>query len=61
VTKIGTVMTNDVPVAPLFYGPDWDVYSTLHFTGWVTAQNQYAYPGPAGNAVGYVLTRLKKA
>ena len=61
VTKLSTIMTNDVPVAPLFYGPDWDVYSTIRFTGWVTAKNQYAYPGPAGNSIAYVITKLKKS
>ena len=61
VNKLATIMTTDVPVAPILYGADWDVYSTLHFTGWVTAQNQYAYPGPASNSIAYVVTKLKKA
>jgi hypothetical protein len=45
----------------LFYGPDWDVYSTLRFDNWVTPKNQYAYPGPGGNNVAYVLTQLVKS
>jgi peptide/nickel transport system substrate-binding protein len=61
VNKLATIMTTDVPMAPILYGADWDVYSTLHFTGWVTAQNQYAYPGPASNSIAYVVTKLKKA
>ena len=61
VDKLSTIMTNDVPMAPLLYGADWDVYSTVHFTGWVTAQNAYAYPGPGGNSIAYVITKLKKS
>jgi peptide/nickel transport system substrate-binding protein len=61
VTKLATIMTNDVPVAPLLYGADWDVYSTLRFKGWVTAANPYAYPGPAGNSLAFVITKLKKS
>ena len=58
--KLSAIMTSDVPAAPILYGPDWDVYSTARFTGWVTPSNQYAYPGPGGNSVGFVLTRLTK-
>jgi len=61
VTTLATIMSNDVPMAPILYGADWDVYSTLRFTGWVTAANQYAYPGPGGNSIAMVLTRLKKS
>ena len=61
ITKLSTIMHNDVPVAPILYGACWDVYSTLRFTGWVTAKNPYIYPGPAGNSLAYVLTKLKKA
>ena len=61
ITKLSTIMHNDVPVAPILYGACWDVYSTLRFTGWVTAKNPYIYPGPAGNTIAYVLTKLKKA
>jgi peptide/nickel transport system substrate-binding protein len=61
VTKLATVVSHDAPVIPILYGADWDVYSTKRFTGWVTAQSQYAYPGPAGNSIAYVLTRLKKS
>jgi peptide/nickel transport system substrate-binding protein len=59
--KLSAIMTKDVPVAPILYGADWDVYSTARFTGWVTPSNQYAYPGPGGNSVAFVLTRLTKA
>lgn len=61
VNKLSAIMTAAVPVAPLLYGADWDVYSTERFTGWVTPTNQYAYPGPGGNSVALILTRLTKA
>jgi peptide/nickel transport system substrate-binding protein len=61
VNKLAAIMTADVPVAPILYGADWDVYSTERFTGWVTPQNPYAYPGPGGNSVAFVLTHLKKS
>jgi len=61
VNKLSAIMTTQVPVAPLLYGPDWDVYSTARFTGWVTPQNQYAYPGPGGNSLALILTRLTKS
>ena len=59
--KLSDIMSTQVPAAPLLYGPDWDVYSTTRFKGWVTASNQYGYPGPGGNNVPYVLMKLKKA
>ena len=61
VTELSTIMSKQVPAAPLIYGPDWDVYSTLRFDNWVTPKNQYAYPGPGGNNVAYVLTQLVKS
>lgn len=61
VKSLSTIMANDVPAAPILYGADWDVYSTARFTGWVTPTNQYGYPGPGGNNVPLILTRLKKA
>ena len=61
VTKLSAIMTTQVPVAPILYGADWDVYSTARFTGWVTPQNPYAYPGPGGNDLALILTRLTKS
>jgi len=61
VNKLSAIMTNDVPVAPLLYGADWDAYTTARFTGWVTPTNQYAYPGPGTNDVALILTKLTKS
>jgi peptide/nickel transport system substrate-binding protein len=61
VNNLSAVMSTQVPEAPLLYGADWDVYSTARFTGWVTSSNQYAYPGPGGNDIALILTRLSKS
>ncbi len=61
VNTLSGIMTNDVPEAPLLYGADWDVYSTLRFTGWVTPKDPYGYPGPGGNTIALVVTHLTKA
>jgi peptide/nickel transport system substrate-binding protein len=61
VTKLASIISQDVPVAPILYGADWDVYSTRRFTGWVTSKNPYAYPGPGSNSIAYVVTTLKKS
>lgn len=61
VNKLSNIISTQVPIAPILYGPDWDVYSTARFTGWVTPSNPYAYPGPGSNSISLVLTRLKKA
>ncbi|MBV8349132.1 MAG: ABC transporter substrate-binding protein, partial [Mycolicibacterium sp.] len=36
VTKLETIMTNEVPVAPLLYGAAWWEYSTRDYTGWAS-------------------------
>ena len=38
------IMLTQLPVVPLDYGVWWDQYTTLHYTGWPTAQNPYAAP-----------------
>jgi len=61
VNNLSAIMATDVPVAPILYGADWDAYTTSGFVGWVTPQDQYAYPGPGTNAVALIVTRLTKA
>jgi len=39
VQALETLVSTQVPVAPLLYGADWDEYSTANFTGFVTAKN----------------------
>lgn len=56
---LASIMTNDVPVAPLLYGADWDEYSTAKFTGFPTASNPYMDPSPSDPELGYILVHLK--
>lgn len=57
---LDNIMTTEVPVAPLLYGADWNVYSTAKFTGWVTAKNPYMDPSPSDPELPYILMHLKK-
>ena len=61
VQALGNILTTQVPVAPLLYGADWNVYSTAHFTGWVTAGNPYMDPSPSDPALPIILMHLKVA
>jgi len=58
---LGNILTTQVPVAPLLYGADWNIYSTAHFTGWVTAANPYADPSPSDPELPLILMHLKTA
>jgi peptide/nickel transport system substrate-binding protein len=60
IQALGNIMATQVPDAPLLYGADWDVYSTAHFTGWVTPSNQYMDPSPNDPELPYILMHLKK-
>src|SRR5665213_398013 len=61
VTSLETLVSTQVPVAPLLYGADWDEYSTANFTGFVTAANPYADPSPGDPQLPLILMHLKKA
>ena len=59
IATLGNLMATQVPDAPLLYGADWDVYSTAHFTGWVTSSNQYMDPSPSDPELPIILMHLK--
>lgn len=40
------IMVEQIPSIPLVFGPTWNEYSTRNFTGWPTANDAYASPGP---------------
>src|SRR6266581_2883766 len=40
------ILSTQAPVIPLLYGAAWYEYSTKHYTGWPTADNQYNNPVP---------------
>ena len=46
VKSLQKVMLEDVPVLPTTENVDWFQYSTKNFTGWPTAEDQYALPSP---------------
>lgn len=58
IRALGSIMTNEVPYAPLLYGADWDVYSTARFTGWPTPSNPYIDPAPNDPELPYILTHI---
>ncbi|MGC9962247.1 MAG: ABC transporter substrate-binding protein [Acidimicrobiales bacterium] len=59
VSTLSSLMSSEVPVAPLLYGADWDEYSTTQFTGWPTASNPYMDPSPNDPELPYILMHLK--
>jgi len=59
VDGLETLVSTQVPVAPLLYGADWDEYSTANFTGFVTAANPYIDPSPSDPELPYILMQLK--
>ena len=61
VQALETLVSTQVPVAPLLYGADWDEYSTANFTGFVTAKNPYADPSPGDPQLPLIIKHLTKA
>jgi peptide/nickel transport system substrate-binding protein len=60
VNQLEQVMLKDVPVIPVDESVDWYEYNTGAFSGWPTAANPYAQPGPAITPdFGIVLLHLK--
>jgi peptide/nickel transport system substrate-binding protein len=57
--QLQRVMLTDVPVIPVLEEVIWYEYNTANFTGWPTASDPYAQPGPAQNPdFGWVLLHL---
>ena len=59
IQSLEQIMATDVPYAPVLYGADWNVYSTLHYTGWPSASNPYMDPSPDNPELPYILMQLK--
>jgi ABC-type transport system substrate-binding protein len=57
--QLGTIVSAQLPVIPLLYGADWNVYSTAHFTGWPTASDPYINPSPNDPELPYILMHLR--
>lgn len=58
IQSLEQIMATDVPYAPVLYGADWNVYSTLHYTGWPSASNPYMDPSPDDPELPYILMHL---
>jgi peptide/nickel transport system substrate-binding protein len=57
--QLQDVMLTQVPVIPIVESVDWYEYNTGAFTGWPTASDPYAQPGPAQNPdFGWTLLHL---
>ncbi|MGD1053082.1 MAG: ABC transporter substrate-binding protein [Candidatus Dormibacteria bacterium] len=59
IASLEQIMATQVPVAPVLYGADWNVYSTAHYTGWPSASNPYMDPSPDDPELPYILMQLK--
>ncbi len=41
-----SIMVNQLPVIPLYYGTEWGLYSTVHIAGWPSPSNPYEIASP---------------
>jgi peptide/nickel transport system substrate-binding protein len=58
VQQLGKVMTTQVPMVPLLYGADWNVYSSAKYTGWPNQSHPYMNPSPTDPQMPYILMQL---
>jgi peptide/nickel transport system substrate-binding protein len=59
VGELAKMMSNDVPLAPLLYGADWNVYSSAKYTGWPNQSHPYMNPTPSDPQLPYIVMQLK--
>jgi len=59
ITKLESIMSTQVPVAPLLLGASWAEFSTRDYTGWPSTGNPYMDPGPNIPEILYTITQLK--
>jgi peptide/nickel transport system substrate-binding protein len=59
VQQLAKLMSTDIPMAPLLYGADWNVYSSAKYTGWPNQSNPYMNPSPSDPQMPYILMQLK--
>jgi peptide/nickel transport system substrate-binding protein len=53
------IMVNDMPVIPMYGGPDWTEYSSQNITGWPTPSNPYEPGAPFSPNNEVVVLHLK--
>jgi peptide/nickel transport system substrate-binding protein len=61
VGQLAMIMSTEVPMAPLLYGADWNVYSSAKYTGWPNQSHPYMNPSPSDPQMPYILMQLKPA
>lgn len=61
VQQLAKIMSTDVPMAPLLYGADWNVFSSAKYTGWPNQSHPYSNPSPSDPQMPYILMQLKPA
>lgn len=61
VNQLQTVMTEQMPVLPLFYGGLWGLFNESRFTGWPSEADPYATTATWGNNPLLVLTNIELA
>jgi peptide/nickel transport system substrate-binding protein len=61
VQQLEKIMSEQVPMAPLLYGADWNVYSSAKYTGWPNQSHPYMNPSPSDPQMAYILMQLKPA
>jgi peptide/nickel transport system substrate-binding protein len=59
VQQLQKIMSTEVPMAPLLYGADWNVYSSAKYTGWPNQSHPYMNPSPSDPQMPYILMQLK--
>jgi len=61
ITTLSKIISEEVPVAPVMYGPGWYEYNTTNYTGWVDADHQFVDPSPNPANCAMVILQLKPA
>jgi ABC-type transport system substrate-binding protein len=59
VQQLEKIMSDQVPMAPLLYGADWNVFSSAKYTNWPNQSHPYMNPSPSDPQMAYILMQLK--
>jgi peptide/nickel transport system substrate-binding protein len=59
VQSLAKIMSTEVPMAPLLYGADWNVFSSAKYTGWPNQSHPYMNPSPSDPQMAYIVMQLK--
>jgi peptide/nickel transport system substrate-binding protein len=59
VQSLEKIMSTEVPMVPLLYGADWNVFSSTKYTNWPNQSHPYMNPSPSDPQMPYILMQLK--